>query len=130
MFLLSASHKLHVLPDYIPYLFRHDTNMVSNLILVSIVVELILGIYLIFSNYKALSCIGSIAVLIVYSAYLTYIYTFTDADCICGAGEQFIDTSRDGKYLFSIVRNSMFIAGMMGYVYHINFKLTNYLMEH
>ena len=50
-------------------------------------------------------------VLVVFTAYLSYVYSFTDGECGCGESEQWVESSRDGRLWFSLVWNDLLPGG-------------------
>ena len=112
VFLVAAAAKVWALPDWAPYLLRGDAEVVSYLGMLAVLIEVPLGLFLIFSNSKGMLCVLAMGVLVVFTGYLGYVYSFTDGDCGCGGGEQLAATTREGKFWFSLARNGLLLGGL------------------
>jgi len=112
VFLVAAGTKLYFLPDHAPYLLRGDAAAVQYLGLLAVVVEVPLGLFLLFASRKGLISLVALGVLVVFTGYLGYVYAFTEEDCGCGGGEQWAAESRSGRFWFSLARNGLLIGGL------------------
>lgn len=112
VFLVAAASKIWSFPDWLPYLASGEADIVSYLGVLAVLIEVPLGLFLIFSNSKGLLSAAAMLVLVVFTAYLGYVYGFTDGECGCGGGEQWVASSREGRLWFSLARNGLLLGGL------------------
>ncbi len=78
VFLVEVASKIWSFSDWLPYLVRGEADMVNYLGVLGVLIEAPLGLFLILSNSKGLLSMVAILVLVVFTAYLGYVYGFME----------------------------------------------------
>ena len=100
VFWVAAAAKVWALPDWAPYLLRGDAEVVSYLGMLAVLIEVPLGLFLIFSNSKGMLCVLAMGVLVVFTGYLAMFIRSRTAIVVAAGGSSWRRPRGKGSFGF------------------------------